>query len=101
MQFGPRTLFLFVLLLATPVASWWLMFKPLDQYTARRRKRTVAVQWLSRRTADLMHLPDGPEIAPRDALFAGLYSELAWIHSHDTQDDAEHPSPIGAASGPT
>ena len=75
--------------------------RALDQYAARRRKRTIAVQWLSRRTADLMHLPDGPEIAPRDALFAGLYSELAWIHSHDTQDDAEHTSPIGAASGPT
>ena len=27
-----------------------------------------------------MHLPDGPEIAARDALFAELYAELAWIH---------------------
>ena len=32
----------------------------LNRYTERRRKRTIAVQWLSRRTADLMHLPDGP-----------------------------------------
>ena len=30
-----------------------------------------------------MHLPDGPEIAPRDAAFADLYSELAWIHAYD------------------
>jgi len=55
----------------------------LREYTALRRKRTTAVQWLSRRTADLMHLPDGPEIAPRDAVFAQLYSGLAWIHAHD------------------
>ena len=44
------------------------------------------MQWLSRRTADLMHLPDGPEIAPRDALFADLYSDLAWIHAHDAHE---------------
>jgi salicylate hydroxylase len=55
----------------------------LPAYARRRRKRTTAVQWLSRRTADLMHLPDGPEIGPRDALFRELYSGLAWIHSHD------------------
>jgi salicylate hydroxylase len=55
----------------------------LRRYTERRRKRTLAVQWLSRRTADLMHLPDGPAIARRDASFADLYSDLAWIHSHD------------------
>ena len=30
-----------------------------------------------------MHLPDGPEIAARDALFSELDSELAWIHSYD------------------
>jgi salicylate hydroxylase len=30
----------------------------------------------------------------------GLYSELAWIHSHDAQaGDAAHGSPVGAASG--
>ncbi len=63
----------------------------LRRYAHRRRKRTVAVQWLSRRTADLMHLPDGPETARRDALFADLYSELAWIHSHDAH--AGHAEP--------
>ena len=42
----------------------------LRRYAVPRRKRATAVQWLSRRTADLMHLPDGPELAPRDALFA-------------------------------
>ena len=60
----------------------------LRRYQERRRKRTSAVQWLSRRTADLMHLADGPQTGPRDALFADLYSRLAWIHSHDVH--AEH-----------
>jgi type IV pilus assembly protein PilO len=40
MSLGPRTMFLFILLLAMPVASWWLMFKPLDQYTAEVRQKT-------------------------------------------------------------
>jgi salicylate hydroxylase len=55
----------------------------LQRYTQRRRTRTVAVQWASRRTADLMHLPDGPQTAARDAVFADADSELAWIHSYD------------------
>ncbi|HYB24993.1 MAG TPA: FAD-dependent monooxygenase [Solirubrobacteraceae bacterium] len=59
----------------------------LRRYQERRRRRTIAVQWLSRRTADLMHLPDGPQIAHRDALLADLYSSLAWIHSHDAHAD--------------
>ena len=59
----------------------------LHYFTERRRQRTVAVQWLSRRTADLMHVPDGPVIARRDASFTDLYSNLAWIHSHDAHAD--------------
>jgi salicylate hydroxylase len=55
----------------------------LHTYEQRRRKRTARVQRWSRRVADLMHLPDGPEIAARDALYRELYSELAWIHSYD------------------
>jgi salicylate hydroxylase len=62
--------------------------RALAAYTERRRKRTVAVQWLSRRTADLMHLPECPEIAPRDALFADLYARLRWIHAHDAHAPA-------------
>jgi salicylate hydroxylase len=54
----------------------------LARYTELRRKRIVAVQWASRRTADLMHLPDGPEIAQRDAQFRDLPAVLAWIHAH-------------------
>ena len=65
----------------------------LSRYEQRRRKRTTAVQWLSRRTADLMHIRDGPEAAARDAKFTDLYSSLAWIHSYDAHaDHAEHRS---------
>jgi salicylate hydroxylase len=72
----------------------------LRRYAERRRQRTVAVQWLSRRTADLMHLPDGPQIARRDASFADLYSDLAWIHSHDAHaDHAKRRPPVGATGG--
>jgi salicylate hydroxylase len=62
----------------------------LPRYAKLRRKRTAAVQKLSRRTAHLLHLPDGADIAPRDALFADLYSELAWIHSHDAHEERSH-----------
>jgi 2-polyprenyl-6-methoxyphenol hydroxylase-like FAD-dependent oxidoreductase len=61
----------------------------LRRYAARRRKRTARVQLWSRRAVDLMHIPDGPEIAARDALFRKLYSELAWIHSYDAHAE-EH-----------
>jgi salicylate hydroxylase len=70
----------------------------LRRYADLRRKRTARVQRWSRRVADLMHLPDGPEIAPRDALFRELYSELHWIHSYDAhaQHDPQGPE-VGAA----
>jgi salicylate hydroxylase len=55
----------------------------LRAYEESRRERTARVQRWSRRAADLMHLPDGAEIAPRDALFKELDSELAWIHAYD------------------
>ena len=74
----------------------------LQRYEDRRRNRTIAVQWLSRRTADLMHLPDGPEIARRDAMLANLYTELAWIHSHDANaSHAEHMRLHKRATTPT
>jgi salicylate hydroxylase len=57
----------------------------LRTYAEHRQERTARVQRWSRRTADLMHLPDGPELALRDALFRELYAELAWIHVHDAQ----------------
>jgi 2-polyprenyl-6-methoxyphenol hydroxylase-like FAD-dependent oxidoreductase len=72
----------------------------LRRYAERRRPRTARVQRWSRRAADLMHLPDGPEIAARDALFQDLYSELAWIHSHDVRAERTRQRPaLGAAHG--
>ena len=67
----------------------------LRRYEERRLKRTARVQRWSRRVADLMHLPDGPEIAPRDRLFGELYTELAWIHAFDAH--AEYQPAVGAA----
>ena len=34
MQFGPRTLIFVILLLAMPIASYWFLFKPLDERVA-------------------------------------------------------------------
>jgi salicylate hydroxylase len=56
-------------------------------YQGRRLHRTVAVQRLSRRTADLMHLPDGPDIADRDTLLERAYDDLSWIHGHDAHTE--------------
>jgi salicylate hydroxylase len=55
----------------------------LARYETCRRARTTDVQRLSRLTADLLHVPDGPDIPGRDAAFANLYKDLAWIHAHD------------------
>jgi salicylate hydroxylase len=71
----------------------------LRHYAERRQKRAARVQGWSRRAADLMHLPDGPEVGPRDAVFADLYSELAWIHSYDAH--GEHEPAAGVAHGRT
>jgi salicylate hydroxylase len=67
----------------------------LHRYAELRRRRTARVQRWSRRAADLMHLPDGPDTAARDRLFGQLYSELAWIHAFDAH--AEHRPAVGAA----
>jgi salicylate hydroxylase len=71
----------------------------LRHYEESRRKRTARVQRWSRRTANLMHLSDGPEITPRDDLFRGLYTELAWIHAHDAH--AAHGSAADAVHART
>ena len=59
MRFGPRTLFFFVLLLALPVASWWLLFKPLDQFTAEVRQKTdLKEQKLRDVSSKMSHIKD-------------------------------------------
>ncbi|MGN6367223.1 MAG: type 4a pilus biogenesis protein PilO [Phycisphaerae bacterium] len=40
MQFGPRTFIFFVLLLAMPVAAYFMLFKPLDVHLADVKART-------------------------------------------------------------
>ena len=60
----------------------------LADYAARRRQRTARVQALSRWTADMLHLPDGPETTPRDKHFNDPYANLAWIHGHDVRRTA-------------
>jgi salicylate hydroxylase len=64
----------------------------LHAYEESRRERTARVQRWSRRAADLMHVPDGAEIAPRDALFGELDSELAWIHAYDAHEVLRTPA---------
>jgi salicylate hydroxylase len=64
----------------------------LHAYQVSRRPRTARVQRWSRRAADLMHLPDDAEIAPRDALFGDLDSELAWIHAYDAHEVLRMPA---------
>ena len=76
------------IVLADCLADTGYLGSVLRRYAERRRKRTARVQRWSRRAADLMHLPDGREIAPRDRLFGELYSQLAWIHAFDAH--AEH-----------
>lgn len=70
----------------------------LRRYSEGRRPRTGAVQRLSRRTADLLHIPDGGQVADRDALFTNLYSELAWIHAHDAHAARADCAPTAGAA---
>jgi salicylate hydroxylase len=52
-------------------------------YERLRRGRTRRVQYLSRRTNDLLHLAAGPAARERDVMFQELPRHLLWIHSHD------------------
>lgn len=57
----------------------------LARYEAARRSRTDAVQAVSRRNTDALHLPDGAEQRRRDAALAagdGL-EDHAWLYAHD------------------
>jgi salicylate hydroxylase len=53
------------------------------EYERLRRGRTRRVQYLSRRTNDLLHLAAGPAARERDVMFQELPRHLLWIHSHD------------------
>jgi salicylate hydroxylase len=52
-------------------------------YETLRRPRTRTIQrasWMGNRA---LHLPDGPEVARRDALIARFPEKFGWIHSFD------------------
>jgi type IV pilus assembly protein PilO len=60
MQLGPRTLFLFVLLLALPAASYQWLFKPLDQKVALAKadiaERRQKLQDVAKKMSDAKEL---------------------------------------------
>jgi salicylate hydroxylase len=60
----------------------------LEGYTRQRRDRTARVQAYSRRAVDLLHAAQA-DVAARDAAFADLPADLAWIHGHDASATAE------------
>ncbi|MFF5992660.1 FAD-dependent oxidoreductase [Prauserella flavalba] len=55
----------------------------LRRYERLRRARTRAVQRASWDTSAVLHLPDGPAAAARDAQLRGLNERLRWIHDYD------------------
>jgi len=57
-----------------------------EAYERLRRGRTRKVQYASISTADVLHLPDGPEAQARNARLRardGLLHHLNWIHGFD------------------
>ncbi|SAK83956.1 salicylate 1-monooxygenase [Caballeronia temeraria] len=57
-----------------------------EAYERLRRGRTRKVQYASITTADVLHLPDGPEAQARNARLQGrdsLMRHLDWIHDFD------------------
>ncbi|GJH15718.1 FAD-dependent monooxygenase [Caballeronia novacaledonica] len=64
-----------------------------EGYERLRRGRTRKVQYASITTADVLHLPDGPEAQARNARLQGrdsLMRHLDWIHDFDAL--AQEPS---------
>lgn len=58
----------------------------LEQYQDFRQLRTARVQKASYTTAEVLHLPDGPEARARNvnlASTAWMHGQLDWIHSFD------------------
>lgn len=57
----------------------------LARYQALRRVRTRQIQRSSLVTNDLLHLPDGPDLAARDERMAKVPRDFAWIHDFDVE----------------
>lgn len=61
MQFGPRTMVFFILLLVMPVAAWWYMFKPFDEH--KHQVQTYTMEKMQK-LSDLKKMTAGnPNIA--------------------------------------
>lgn len=59
------------------------------RYEALRRARTRKIQRSSWATNGLLHLPDGPHLAERDAGMARFPERFGWIHEHDALQAAK------------
>src|SRR4051812_33276005 len=59
MNFGPRTLIFFILLLAMPVAAYFYMFKPMNEDITLIKERTTKKQeTLNELHAKMAHIKD-------------------------------------------
>ena len=61
----------------------------LPRYQELRRARTRKIQRSSWMTNAQLHLPDGPDLAARDARMAAFPERFAWIHEHDAMRAAQ------------
>ncbi len=62
----------------------------LTSYQSQRLERTARVQKASYVTAEVLHLPDGPEATERNSRLAStewMRGQLDWIHSYDADPD--------------
>lgn len=64
--------------------------RTLVSYQAQRLERTARIQKASYVTAEVLHLPDGPEATERNTLLAStdwMRGQLDWIHSFNADPD--------------
>ena len=62
----------------------------LRRYQGLRQVCTRTIQLSAWATNGLLHLPDGPDLAARDARMAGFPDRFAWIHGFDALEKARN-----------
>ena len=72
----------------------------LARYQALRRTRTRVIQRSSRATNELLHLPDGPALGPRDRRVSRFPDDFGWIHEFDAMRSAAEACQLARAPGP-
>ena len=55
----------------------------MQRYQEMRRTRTRQIARSSLVTNDLLHIPDGPDIAARDQRMVEFPERFSWIHEFD------------------